>query len=99
MHQQRPRSDYLGYSDSSPPDDGIQLPPTPPATAHGATRAWDTSGAGKAMQILEALRDRTSLEQCAPFSELQVSPPQYQELVKRLGDERAVAQYVDDKVR
>ncbi|KAK0655458.1 hypothetical protein B0T16DRAFT_397019 [Cercophora newfieldiana] len=51
------------------------------------------------MRMFEAFRDLSSLEQCAPLTELRVSPPQYQELVRRLEDEQVLAQYVDDKAR
>ncbi|KAK3349832.1 hypothetical protein B0T25DRAFT_570439 [Lasiosphaeria hispida] len=93
------RSHYRDHDDSTPPDDYVQLPLTPPATDEGPTRRWDTSDAGKAMQMFEAFRDPGSFGHCAPLSEFRIPPLQYQELVKRLGDEKALGQYVDDKVR
>ncbi|KAK5656231.1 hypothetical protein OQA88_4992 [Cercophora sp. LCS_1] len=87
------------YEDSTPPDTGVQLPLTPPATDERPTRNWDACDPGKVMQMFKAFRDRASLEQRPPLAELRVSPPQYQELLKGLGDEQALAQYVDDKVR
>ncbi|KAK0624085.1 hypothetical protein B0T14DRAFT_565391 [Immersiella caudata] len=59
----QPKPQSSRYNDSTPPDDGDQLTLTPLATDERPARKWDTSDAGKAMQMFQAFRDGTSLEQ------------------------------------
>lgn len=89
---------YQKHHESTPPDDGIQLPLTPPATEERLARKPDTSDVGKVMQMFEGCRGQTSSEHCAPLTEFRVSPQEFDGLVKDLGDS-ALGQYVNDKVR
>jgi len=87
------------HHESTPPDDGIQLPLTPPATEERLARKPDTSDVGKVMQMLEACRSQTLSEHCAPLTVFRVPPQEYDELVKDLRDSEALEQYVNDKLR
>ncbi|KAK4446492.1 hypothetical protein QBC34DRAFT_411313 [Podospora aff. communis PSN243] len=102
MRQSQPRTGHSWrHGGSTPPDDGVQLLLTPPATDERLVQKWDVSEAtdvDKVMQLFEASHTTLSQHRTS-LTEFRISPRQYQELGKRLGEERELGQYVDDKVR
>lgn len=94
------RSDqYQEHHESTPPDDGIQLPLTPPLTEERRARKPDTSDVGKVMQMFEACRSQKTSEHYAPLTSFRVPPQEYNELEKGLRDSETLGQYVNDNVR
>lgn len=96
----KPRiSHYQEHHESTPPDDGIQLPLTPPATEERPVRKPDTFNVDKVMQMFEVCRGQESQEHCAALTSFRVTPQEYDELVKDLATLEVLGQYVNDKVR